>query len=125
MYHHAGPLHPANAEDSKYLQIYFLRKNKQVQRRLDLLESPVERNIVLKLQRMLRQHNSYVRLFKMAAEIMDDNTQVDYRIKISGKAPLKKHKGRFKCTICWEVAIMIAGEVGDRRDMVLHSRSWS
>ncbi|GFY61493.1 ATP-dependent DNA helicase [Trichonephila inaurata madagascariensis] len=26
VYHHAGPLHPANAEDSKYLQIYFLEK---------------------------------------------------------------------------------------------------
>ncbi|GFY43544.1 hypothetical protein TNIN_485841 [Trichonephila inaurata madagascariensis] len=52
----------------------------------------------------------------MAAEIMDDNTQVDYRIKISGKAPLKKHKGRFNAPSVSEVAIMIAGELGDRRD---------
>ncbi|GFY75004.1 ATP-dependent DNA helicase [Trichonephila inaurata madagascariensis] len=88
VYHHAGLLHPANAEDRQYLQIYFLGEDEQVQRRLDLLDSPVDRNIVLKLQRMLHQHNSYVRSFKMAAEIMDDNTQVGYRIKISGKAPL-------------------------------------
>ncbi|GFY39165.1 hypothetical protein TNIN_498951 [Trichonephila inaurata madagascariensis] len=60
VHHHAGPLHPANAEDSKYLQIYFLGEDEQVQRRLDLLDSPVDKNI-LKLQRMLRQHNSYAR----------------------------------------------------------------
>ncbi|GFW55751.1 hypothetical protein TNCV_121351 [Trichonephila clavipes] len=29
VYHHAGPLHPANAEDSKYIQIYFLGEVKQ------------------------------------------------------------------------------------------------
>ena len=124
VYHHAGPLHPVNAVDSKYLQIYFLGEDEQVQRRLDLLDSPVDRNIVLKLQRMLHQHNSYVRSFKMAAEIMD-NTQVDYKIKISGKAPLKEHKGRFNAPSVSEVAIMIAGELGDRRDIVLHSRSCS
>ncbi|GFV42408.1 ATP-dependent DNA helicase [Trichonephila clavipes] len=123
VYDPAGPLHPANAENSKYLQIYFLGEDEQVQRRLDLLDSPVDRNIVLKLQRMLHQHNSYVRSFKMAAEIMDDNTQVDYRIKISGKAPLKEHKGRFNAPSVNEVAIMVAGEIGDRRDIVLHSRS--
>lgn len=103
VYHHAGPLHPVNAVDSKYLQIYFLGEDEQVQRRLDLLDSPVDRNIVLKLQRMLHQHNSYVRSFKMAAEIMD-NTQVDYKIKISGKAPLKEHKGRFNAPSVSEVA---------------------
>ncbi|GFU06758.1 helitron_like_N domain-containing protein [Trichonephila clavipes] len=111
--------------DSKYLQIYFLGEDEQVQRRLNLLDSPVDRNIVLKLQRMLHQHSSYVRSFKMAAEVMDDNTQVDYRIKISGKAPLKEHKGRFNAPSVSEVAIMIAGELGDRRDIVLHSRSCS
>ncbi|GFY75887.1 hypothetical protein TNIN_58191 [Trichonephila inaurata madagascariensis] len=61
----------------------------------------------------------------MAAEKMDDNTQMDYRIKISGKAPLKEHKGRFKAPSVREVAIMIAGELGDHRDIVLHSRSFS
>ncbi|GFS58433.1 hypothetical protein TNCV_2475481 [Trichonephila clavipes] len=61
VYHHAGSLHTANAEDSKYLQIYFSGEDEQMQRRLDLLDSPVDRNIVLKLQRMLHQHNSYVR----------------------------------------------------------------
>ncbi|GFY57754.1 hypothetical protein TNIN_303261 [Trichonephila inaurata madagascariensis] len=50
--HHAGPLHLANAEDSKYLQIYFLGEDELVQRRLDLLDSPVDRNTVLKLKRM-------------------------------------------------------------------------
>ncbi|GFR00238.1 hypothetical protein TNCT_675921 [Trichonephila clavata] len=63
VYRHAGPLHPANAEDSKYLQVYFLGEDEQVQTRLDLLDSPVDRNIVLKLQRMLHQHNSCVRSF--------------------------------------------------------------
>ncbi|GFS70890.1 hypothetical protein TNCV_2719731 [Trichonephila clavipes] len=85
VYPHAGPLHPANAEDSKDLQIYFLGEDKQVQRRLDFLDSSVDRNIVLKPQRMLHQHNSYLRSFKMAAEIMDDNTQVDYRKKFLAK----------------------------------------
>ncbi|GFR10125.1 ATP-dependent DNA helicase [Trichonephila clavata] len=125
VYHHAGPLHPANSEESKYLQIYFLGENEQVQTRLDLLYSPVDRNNVLKLQRMRHQHNSYVRSFKRAAEMMDDNTQVDYRIKISGKAPLKEHKGRFNAPSVSEVAIMIARELGDRRNIVLHSRSCS
>ncbi|GFT45387.1 ATP-dependent DNA helicase [Trichonephila clavipes] len=61
----------------------------------------------------------------MTAEVMDDNTQVDYRIKISGKAPLKKHKGRFNAPTVSEVAIIISGELGDRRGIVLHSRSCS
>ncbi|GFY78296.1 ATP-dependent DNA helicase [Trichonephila inaurata madagascariensis] len=99
VYHHAGLLHPANAEDRKYLQIYFLGEDEQVQKRLNLLDSPVDRTIVLKLQRMLHQHNSYVRSFKMAADVMDDNTQMDYKIKISGKAPLKERKGRFNAPI--------------------------
>ncbi|GFW85767.1 hypothetical protein TNCV_854161 [Trichonephila clavipes] len=33
VYHHAGSLHAANAEDSKYLQIYFLGEDEQMQRR--------------------------------------------------------------------------------------------
>ncbi|GFS54908.1 helitron_like_N domain-containing protein [Trichonephila inaurata madagascariensis] len=117
VYHHAGSLHPANAEDSKYLQIYFLGEDEQVQRRLDLLNSPVDRNIVLKLQRILHQHNSYVRSFKMTAEIMDHNIQVDYRIKIPGKAPFKEHKGRFNAPSVSEVTIMMVVELADRRDI--------
>ncbi|GFY41462.1 hypothetical protein TNIN_274991 [Trichonephila inaurata madagascariensis] len=35
----------------------------------------------------------------MAADVMDDNTQMDYKIKISGKAPLKERKGRFNAPI--------------------------
>ncbi|GFY60535.1 ATP-dependent DNA helicase [Trichonephila inaurata madagascariensis] len=62
---------------------------------------------------MLHQHNSYVRSFKTAAEVMDDNTQVDYRIKISGKAPLMEHKDRFNALSVSEVSIMFAGEIGD------------
>ncbi|GFW84919.1 ATP-dependent DNA helicase [Trichonephila clavipes] len=103
VYHHAEPLHPANAEDSKYLQIYLLGGDEQVQRRLDLLDSPADRNIVLKLQRMLHQHNSYV------------------RIKITGKAPLKGNNAPSVS----EAAIMIAGELGDRMGIFLHSRSCS
>ncbi|GFY24072.1 ATP-dependent DNA helicase [Trichonephila clavipes] len=61
----------------------------------------------------------------MAAEIMDDKIQVDYRIKISVKTPLKEHKGRFNAASVSEMTIMIAGELGDRRDIVLHSRSCS
>ncbi|GFS36814.1 hypothetical protein TNIN_2681 [Trichonephila inaurata madagascariensis] len=53
----------------------------------------------------------------MAAEIMDDSTLVDYRIKISGKAPLKEHKGKFNAPSVSEVTIMIAGELDDRRDI--------
>ncbi|GFQ67164.1 ATP-dependent DNA helicase [Trichonephila clavata] len=30
VYHHAGPLHPAIAEDSKYLQIYFLGEDEAI-----------------------------------------------------------------------------------------------
>ncbi|GFY41703.1 hypothetical protein TNIN_68641 [Trichonephila inaurata madagascariensis] len=103
--------------------MYFLGEDEQVQRRPDLLDSPVDKNIVLKLQRMLHQHNSYVRSFKMAAEIMNDNTQVDYIIKISGKTPLKEHKGRFNAPSVSEVAIMIAGELGDRRDLLTNATS--
>ncbi|GFU25608.1 helitron_like_N domain-containing protein [Trichonephila clavipes] len=55
--------------------------------------------------------------------IMD--TQVDYRIKISGKAPLKEDKCRFNAPSVSEEAIMIAGELGDCRDIVLYSRSCS
>ncbi|GFW14480.1 hypothetical protein TNCV_2358041 [Trichonephila clavipes] len=53
VFHHAGPLYKANAEDCKYLQFYFLGEDDLVQRRLDLLDSPVDRNSVLKLQRLL------------------------------------------------------------------------
>ncbi|GFS32421.1 ATP-dependent DNA helicase [Trichonephila inaurata madagascariensis] len=68
---------------------------------------------------MLHQHNSYVRSFKKAAEIMDDNTKVDYRTKISGKAPLKEHKGRFNAPSVSEVAIIIAGELCDHLKYVI------
>ncbi|GFY48165.1 hypothetical protein TNIN_135771 [Trichonephila inaurata madagascariensis] len=43
--------------------------------------------------------------------------------KISRKAPLKEHKSRFNAPFVSEVDIMIAGELGDRRDIVLLSRS--
>ncbi|GFW09996.1 ATP-dependent DNA helicase [Trichonephila clavipes] len=49
----------------------------------------------------------------MAAEVMDDDIQGDYRIKISGKAPLKEYKGRFNAPSVSEVAIMIAGKLCD------------
>ncbi|GFR00363.1 ATP-dependent DNA helicase [Trichonephila clavata] len=40
VYHNDGPLPPANAEDSKYLQIYFLGENEQVQKDRDMFSKP-------------------------------------------------------------------------------------
>ena len=78
-------------------------------------------DIVLSLQELLHQHNAYVQLFEMALEHMpNDESKVVIR---ADKTPAGEHQRRFNAPTFDEVAIVIAGNEFERRDIILQKRN--
>ena len=76
-----------------------------------------ERNIVERLQTMLHVHNTYVRSFKTALHAGD---VPDLRLKIDAdRTPQGEHPRRFNAPTPNEVAVLIAGNTCENRDVVL------
>ena len=121
VYHRVGSLLPTTDSDPKFLQIYFIgEKNEEVDRRVRLIDN-VNRNIVLKIQEFLHEHNELVRLFKTVLPQMKGD---DYKIVIKAdKTPRGEHEKRYNAPTAEEVAIVIVGEEFSTRDIVLSRRN--
>ena len=77
-------------------------------------------DIVLDLQRMLHQYNSYARDFKSLLQKMPEG---EGKVVIrADKKPANEHERRFNAPVLQEVAIIIAGNAFDARDIVLETR---
>ncbi|GBP22844.1 hypothetical protein EVAR_17198_1 [Eumeta japonica] len=71
---------------------------------------------------MLHSHNYYIQSFKTAIERIPADTP-DFNVVIhANKVPVGEHRGRYNAPSTSEVAVVIAGQQFDKRDIVLHSR---
>jgi hypothetical protein len=121
VYHRVGSLLPSLNEEHKFLQIYFMGDDRrEVQQRCKNMPG-VREDIVKKLQQMVHEHNPYVQSFKTALQRMpSDQLKVIIR---ADKKPAGEHARRFNEPVTNEVAIVIAGNEFEKRDIVLEKQS--
>lgn len=76
-----------------------------------------ETQIVLELQKMLHENNSYIRSFKYALEAA---TVPIFSVVIdTDKRPAGPHISHFNIPTCNEVAVVIYGQQNNRRTIIL------
>jgi hypothetical protein len=121
VYHLVGSLLPASNEEHKFLQIYCMGDERQeAEQRCNNIPG-TRQDIVMEIQQMLHQHNRYVHEFKSALERMPSDA---YKVVIrADKKPAGEHARRFNEPLTNEVAIVIAGNEFDKRDIVLEKRN--
>lgn len=121
VYHRLGSLLPFPDQSYQFLQIYFVGNTSvETNRRCDI-SSNLRRQIVERLQSMLRDANELVRLFQTALDRMPSD---NHAIVISAdKKPPGLHAGRFNAPTIDDVAIVIIGDEFNSRDIVLHRRN--
>ncbi|XP_075425538.1 uncharacterized protein LOC142465468 [Ascaphus truei] len=123
VYHRAGSLLPLPEQDPQFLQIYFMGdEQQQADQRCHWIPN-TRRDIVISLQRMLHEHNHLINTFKTSLELMPTD---DYKVIIrADKTPVGQHERRFNAPQINEVAIVIAGEQFNTRDIILQRRAHS
>lgn len=91
VYHRIGSLLPEPDEAHKFLQIYFMNNEEQIEWRCQIILD-TRQNIVQNLQRLLNQYNSLIQSFKTAIEY----TQLEeYKLVIrADKRPIGEHERR-------------------------------
>src|SRR5258705_6277295 len=121
VYHRPGSLLPLPHEEYKFLQIYFMGdEHREADRRCHNFPG-TDQGIVFQLQQMLNVHNSYVKDFKTALEMMPTD---DYKLVIrADKTPTRQHERRYNAPTVNEMAIVIVGNDFDRRDIILHKET--
>ncbi|XP_029643352.1 uncharacterized protein LOC115217809 [Octopus sinensis] len=128
VYHHIGSLQPLQNCKPLFLQIYFISNyNRQLDVHFGVIPQPAntdadnfDRDVLLSLQNMLHEHNSYIHSFKYALETAPSPT---FTIVIDAdKRPSGEHARRYNAPSCNEVAIVPHGEQHNKRDIVLQSR---
>ncbi|CAE1282209.1 unnamed protein product [Acanthosepion pharaonis] len=127
VYHRIGSLLPETATDSAFLQIYFIADyNQQGDARIGIIpendtgqHNHPRRDIIMCLQQMLHEINSYVRSFKYALE----NSTSDFIIVIDAdKRPQGEHERRYNAPASNEISVIVSGDQHNRRDIVIESR---
>ncbi|UYV72319.1 hypothetical protein LAZ67_9002625 [Cordylochernes scorpioides] len=122
VYHRIGSLMPSENQPSRFLQIYFIGNDDddiQTDRRCQQIQG-VRRNIVQGLQRMLHQHNLLVQQFKTALENLPSDA---YRVVVNAdRTPPGQHPRWYNAPTANEVAVVLAGNQFDSRDIVLRQR---
>ncbi len=121
VYHLIGSLEPSPEEDAKFLQIYFMGNRKeQCEKRCSNFEQ-LNRDTIYELQDMLHSHNELVQSFKTMRDKMSLTT--NYKIVIrADKKPVKEHARRFNAPDADEVAILLVGDLHEKRDIVIEAR---
>ncbi|CAE1279832.1 unnamed protein product [Acanthosepion pharaonis] len=113
VYHRIGSLLPEETSTPKFLQLYFIADyNLQAETRIGILPPSgrvPRRDVILLLQAMLHEVNSYIRSFKYALE---NAPFPSFSIVIDAdKRPHDEHERRYNAPACNEVAaIIIHGE---------------
>jgi len=77
--------------------------------------------LVGQLQKMLHNHNQYVRDFKTAIECVSKGQEFKVVIHADRK-PVNQHRGRYNAPSTSEVALVIVGQDFEKRDIILQSR---
>lgn len=111
---------PQLNKEPVYLQIYFMGSENIEAERRHSIQPKTNLNTIIELQRMLHNNNSYINSFKTA---MEQNQQENLKIIIrADKKPENQHRSRYNKPSVDEVAILMVGEGGSSRDIILNTR---
>ncbi|GBO33219.1 hypothetical protein AVEN_153321-1, partial [Araneus ventricosus] len=121
VYHKLGSLLPVVNHQHKFLQIYFMGdENTELNQRCQNIQG-VERDTVLKLQRMLHEHNHLINTFKTVLERMPGE---DYKLVIHpDRTPSREHERRYNAPLINEVAALVTNGEFATRDIVIETRN--
>ena len=120
IYHRIGGLLAENEESSKFLQIYFIGNEEDELERRCVLNQNLRKTIILKLQRMLHGTNLLIKEFKIALEYFQQRNNANYNVIINAdRVPHGEHQRRFNRPTTDEVAVIISGNEGGNRDIVI------
>ena len=122
--HLIGPLEPADEMQARFLQIYFMDGDQQIQRRSSITDGLCN-SILLDIQEALNQnHNLYVKELKCAYEFASSRQIEIFRIVINETArPFRTHERTHNAPTLNEVAILLPNNPVGHRGIVLHARS--
>ena len=121
VYHRVGSLLPLPNEEHRFLQIYFMDDEQpEAKQRCNNIPG-LRQDVILKLQKMLYQHNSYANVFRVSLQRMASD---EYKVIIKAvKRPAGEHERCFNEPVTNEVAIVIADNEFDRRGIILEKRN--
>ena len=121
VYHRVGSLLPGPQQEPKFMQIYFVGEDERETQIRCSIFADVKAGLVSQLQKILHDHNIYVRDFKAAIDSVPKK-QKDFKVVIhADKRPVDAHKGRYNNPTTSEVALVIVGQEFEKRDIVLNS----
>ncbi|XP_059160882.1 uncharacterized protein LOC131944344 [Physella acuta] len=121
IYHRVGSLLPLEDADHKFLQIYFMGSPAEQVKKRCLFNTSTNQEIIAAVQAMFDQHNELVRLFRTALDRMPAD---EYAVVIrADKTPVGQHERQYNAPTLNEVAIVIAGEEFNSRDIIFHRRN--
>ena len=121
--HHIGPLEPADEMQARFLQIYFMDGDQQIQRKSSITDGFCN-SILLDIHEALNQNHKYVKELKCAYEFSGSRQIENFRIVINETVrPLGTHERTHNAPTLNEVEILLPNNPVGHRDIVLHTRS--
>ena len=121
VYHLIGSLYPADNQQHKFLQIYFMGDTElQLEQKCALFQQ-VHHDIVDRLQAFLYAHNYLIQNFITAIE----RAPID-KFSIATKAerpPQGAHPRTYNAPEVNEVAVLLDGDIADKRDIIIEERN--
>ncbi|KAM0832332.1 hypothetical protein ACQ4PT_064970 [Festuca glaucescens] len=127
--HRIGSLLPVEGETPKYAELYIYHGGYEADNRIQALnkddkaEGGLDKDIVKGLEIMLNAHNSLVKQFRMAKQVLAENEFADVSIRIV--APGELDGPQFNLPSTDELACLVFGEVtleAPKRDIIIRCR---
>ena len=121
--HLIDPLEPADEMQARFLQIYFMNGDQQIQRKSSIT-GRLCNSILLDIQEAFNQHHKYLKELKCANEFASSRQIENFRIVLNETArPLGIHERIQNAPTLNMVAILLPNNPVGHRDIVLHTRS--
>lgn len=121
LYHRIGSILPPTHDSPKFLQIYFVGQSGEEARIRKTVMGIVDANLVMQIQGLMHTHNKYVKQFKTAYDKIaaSSNSIDDVKIVIKENRIPNVHKGRVNAPVIEEVAVVMSGEMCEKRDIII------
>ena len=124
VYHLIGSMVPTAGESPKFAQIYFIDNREfEVAARCAIVDG-LRPDIVSSINELLINENRYVKIFKLAKEIFEQqDSPTNIKIVINeNKRPSGEHYRRYNSTVSDEIAVLMPNDNISNKDVVLHYR---
>ena len=111
LHHTIGTLLPADGEDPKFAQLFFVDSDHRIQQHANL--NP---RILKEIQSELKDINPYLKSFKTAIDINKDQPDLNFVLHADKKTASNAHKRTLNLPSASEIAALIPGERCLHRD---------